>query len=677
MTSASLCENQKEIYRWSNMPAFSVDGWIGSGMVLQRDRPIQISGLGIPSLKVEVKMSSQKSGDEVASCEVGEDSRWAVTLSAKEAGGPWTISITPTVGSQITYKDIYIGDVWICSGQSNMEMPVWSGMQFYRLTDGEKVAAEANDPMLRLFQIDRNLSALGPCHTLSGRPSWKSATTEDAVKPFSAVGYYFGYFLRKKFPDLPIGIVHSSWGGSHIEAWIPATGFLKAGRTYELEQIEAATHTDVAAAVVEKRNNEFYDWIAAFEKQRQEQQDLNAEWQKGESLAATILKRPGVLELRFPFEVKADAEGHSFHLHIDWMDDADETYLDGVEIGAITPARKAKSYWAAPRDYYFTAKRGSHNITINGISHRGGFFVGESAYIEDVETGEQINLRETEWQQRIVHIADMDKLGERPLPPELYVDPLFDTKTPTGMFNGMVAPLDGMKVKGALWYQGCSNNTQAADYANLQRILVDSWREFFDDPKMPFIVTQLAGYYNSCPYDRLPDDFWKEMPTTELGFAHLRQAQESMHAAPYMGLACTMDIGDACDIHPRNKRDVGIRLVHEAMRIAYGDESYIPGPRFKSMEREGSALRIHFKDVGEGLEVVGGEIGPHLFSVAGDDGKYIWADAAMDKDGTVVVSAPEVVNPVSVRYAFICFAPNVNIKRKVDGLPLFPFEATL
>lgn len=662
---------------WINTPAFSVDSWIGSDMVLQRDRPIQISGFGIPTLKVEVKIYSTPEDAEIATCEVGSDYRWSATLSAKKAGGPWTLSITPQVGIVVTFTNIYIGDVWICSGQSNMEMPVLCGNQFYSLSDGEEVANKANDPLLRLFSIARNMSAIGPCHTLSSHSSWQTATRPEAVKPFSAAAYHFGCALREKFPDLPIGLVHSSWGGSHIEPWIPAEGFQKAGRTKELGQIVAATNSKIAEEVCQMRCDNFYGWVDAFDKQWAENQNLNADWQKGQKLRSTTLEQPGVLQLRFPFEVREEAAGHRFHFHADWMDDADITYLDGVEIGSVSPARKDKHYWVAPRDYYFTAEAGSHYITIDGISHNGGFFVGDKLYIEDVATGEQIDLKTTDWEERITFIADTNALGPRPIPPELYSDPLFDQKTPSVMFNAMIAPLKGMRVKGTIWYQGCSNLVEADDYANLQRILVDSWREFFEEPEMTFLVTQLAGYYANRPYNRLPDDFWKSMPTSELGFAPLRQAQESMHDAPFMGLACTMDIGDACDVHPRNKLDVGKRLAHEAMRIAYGDASYIPGPRFESMKQEGSALRIYFKDVGEGLEAVGGELGPHLFSVAGEDGKFIWAEATLEKDGTVLVSTPEVSNPVAVRYAYICFAPNVNLKRKEDGLPVFPFKAHL
>lgn len=670
--------------------AFSVDNVFGDHMVLQRAKPVRISGSGQVGLPVTVAFRG-----ETRKVIADGDGRWVAEFPAGQAGGPFDLKVTPGWNGNhaLVFKDILVGEVWVCSGQSNMEFPV-CGNRFYSLPDGEEVAAAAHDGKLRLLQGLRSMNVDGPASDLTGRPSWKPATSRDAVAPFSAIGYYFGSKLRKALDeDVPVGMINISWGGSRIEPWIPEAAFRAAGNTAVVEAIETnKTIPDEEAAKsneakVQIRKERFLAWMRAFVNSEPEKSapalkdwakpGLSLDgWTRGPRTKMLGLETPGIAWYRFPFDIPAGWEKDELVFHMDFVNDADETFLDGVKIGETGPLVGTKNYWAAPRDYTFRARPGSHVLAVRAQDHMASGGIGKEIYVKNRRTGEKIDFDGVEWCERIEFRADQKKLGERPDPEA--IDGSGSRRTSSGsatcMYNAMVHPVSQMNVAGAIWYQGCSNAGEPAAYIGLQKTLIDGWRAAFRDPTMPFVITQLSALESHRPASRLPDDFWTAVTPGDLGFARLRAAQDVMRDYPQTGVVCTIDIGDHSDIHPARKEQAAERLLGEALRLKYG-KGAAPGPHVGSVRREGTSLVVTLKDVGSGLVAKGGEMHPHMFALAGGDEAFYWAQAELVDGSTLRVWSEDVKEPVAVRYAFSAYPPKVTLYRRDDDLPLFPFEA--
>ena len=486
-----------------NPTAFTICNIYGDHMVLQRGKPVRISGGAAPGLPVEGDFRGVH-----ARTVADGGGRWLLEFPAGPEGGPFDLAVACPESAPVVFHDVLVGDVWYASGQSNMEFFVTCETYFYCLRDGREVAAAAHDDGLRLYQVPHGLAPEGPRDEAPPGGAWRPATTPEAVGNFSAVAYYFGKTLRGKLgPDVPIGIVNGSWGGTFIEPWIPRGAYEEAGRTGELRRLD--------------------------------------------------------------------------------------DFLDPEKAAGRT------SDGAGADDY----------------------------------------------------------------------------QVPTTLYNAMVHPFTAANLRGVIWYQGCSNVGDPDGYRILQALQIESWRKAWRDPALPFLITQLSAYQAHCPEQRLPDDFWKaEEPGTSPGFAPFRRMQEEFLDYPGSGVACTIDIGDASDIHPPDKRDVGERLAHEAMRVSYGDASARPGPRFAWLRREGAKLRVGFTDAEGGLEARGGAFHPHLFAVAAETGPFAWAEARLEDDGTVLVWSDAVPSPARVQYAHTAYPPEANFFRKRDGLPVFPFQ---
>ena len=669
-------------------------GAYGDHMVLQRRKPIRIAG----TATVGSCVTGTFLGHKVCAT-AGDDGEWLLEFPPAEAGGPYTLHIEGDchVHSSITLHDVLIGDVWFCSGQSNMSFPVWSEGTFWRLKDGEEVAAAAHDNLLRLFQVPYGVDPDGPCTEPPGRPAWKAATTAEAVKEFSAVGYWFGKTLRESLDDgVPIGLINSSWGGTRIEPWIPEWAYAEAGRKGELDDVaharaildklKGATPEDLMYVARQRLR----DWIQnkflatdpattadALAHWASPESGADPAWMRGAFPRLATIVEPGVVWLRREFDLPAEWAGRRVVVRIGAVNDSDETFLDGAKIGETGPdTATVIMYWAAERQYQTTLPAtpdGHHVLAIRAMDH---FMSGHvAAPVELIVDGEEpIDLVPGEWMRRDEFKADIDAIGPRPPVPGSNTDPRHSCQTPTTLYNSMVHPFESMNIRGVAWYQGCSNSGDPPDYLVLSRLWIASWRRIWRDAELPFFITQLAAFCEHHPEKRLDDDFWRDdTPDSRPGYAPLREVQERVaDEDPLVGIACTIDIGDHSDIHPANKRDVGIRLANEALRLSYGRADVLPGPRLDTAAREGAAMRIRFRDTGDGLEA-GAGIGPHLFAVAGADRKFAWAEARLDPDGTVLTWSPDVPEPAYVRYAWSAFPPNVTLRRKGDGLPVFPF----
>ena len=249
------------------------------------------------------------------------------------------------------------------------------------------------------------------------------------------------------------------------------------------------------------------------------------------------------------------------------------------------------------------------------------------------------------------------------------------------LWKAMLAPATEMNVRGAIWYQGCSNAAYPDAYRPKLHRLIDDWRAAWRDPQFAFVLAELASYFQDRPKDPLPADRYMEFGPDQawntIGYSPFRQMQTEFLDRKGVGCSLTFDVGEQSNLHPTNKVSVGERMCREALRVAYGDKTILPAPRFDAVRREGDALVVSFKDVGEGLEAVGGKFAPHLWAVKGETADWTWAEAELRADNTVRVSAKGVEKPTGVQFAYMCYHGNVNFRRKGDGLPVFSFRRTL
>ena len=673
---------------------FRLHSVFGDHMVLQRGKPVRFSGTGTRYREISVEFRGVRT-----TAAVGGDGEWSVTFPAGEAGGPFDVIVRPlggTVAKEIVLNDVWVGEVWICSGQSNMEMPVWGSSQYYRLPDGQTVAAAAKDPKIRLYKVPRAVDPDRENREAPQGAAWRVATTPEAVEPFSATGWWFGQALRREFgPDMPIGLVDASWGGSRIEPWIPRAQYERDDDRAVLDSLDALrTNAGLSSAdyarELEKRRAEQLEklsaWLEKFFASAPEAtrealaawgrpETDTAGWTRGPHAEMLGLDRPGVAWYRFAFEVPEALAGKELVFFADYVNDSDETFLDGRMIGHTRPG-EVSDYWAAPRQYAFSATAGRHVIAIRAMDHFGSGAVSDRLGVRGPDGSVVADFSKVEWCERIEFRADLDKIGVRPAVDPGDDDGRLSFGVPTTLWNAMVAPVAEMNVRGTIWYQGCSNANEAEAYPNRERQLFEGWRTAFRDPELPFLVTQISAMIRHSPNRPGPDDECLGFPPEkDLLFVDIREAQMKMADYPHAGLACTIDIGDKYDIHPKNKREVGRRLCHEAMRVAYGRADRLPGPRVASVCRDGAAVLVRIRDAGAGLEVAGGTVGPHLFALAGTDGVWHWAGAELVGPDAFRVTAAEVPEPKRIRWCWNGYPPGVNVHRKGDGLPIFPFES--
>lgn len=672
---------------------FSIDNVFTDHMVVQRGKPIRFSGSADPDTSVTCSFKWKE-----LKVKAGADGRWSVEFPASEAGGPYSLHVATDRSTHVVLDDILIGDVWVCSGQSNMEMPIWGNNQYYRRLDGKEFAASFKDKKIRLLQVPKAVGIGGPFNELSGRPSWKVADNPAAIEEFSFTGFSFGMALREASPEIPIGLVNASWGGTLIEPWIPFSAYEGAGDKYgEVVDaigpclngnLDARSYAEKAKEQAEKRRVVLLEWVNRFKDSAPEASAKalaewgkvgldTSDWKKVTPATAQGLSEPGIAWYRLGFDLPTEWVGKRLVFHADYVNDADETFLDGVKIGATGPETMLTGYWAARRDYEFTvATAGNHVIAIRAQDHFGTGGIGAQLQIVEPDSGKTIVFKDM--LEKVEFRADYGKLGERPPVPSSGGDIRANCQTWTALYNTMVHPLTAMNVKGVIWYQGCSNADAYRRYPDLQRLQIDAWRKAFRDENLPFVITQLSAYKTHKPEQTLTTDEWRESLPSDFGFAPMRDAQmDAVTNYPYAGIACTIDIGNKYDIHPKDKVEVGRRLAHEAQRLAYGNAEAVPGPTVASVKLEGSAVRVSFNNVGKGLYAKGGAISENLFALVDEEGSSVWADAKLESDGTILVSSPSVTKPVAVRYAYTAFPHEPNVYRSGDNIPVYPFSRSV
>ena len=617
-------------------------------MVLQRGVADPVWGWTTPGGKVTVRVAAQ-----VVTATAGKDGRWEAKVGPFDAGGPYMMTVAGAASQAATFRNILVGDVWVCSGQSNMEFGVGN------VVDGPATMAAANNPNIRLFTVTRVIAG-EPQTTLTG--NWDVCTPETIKKGywngFSAVGYFFGMNLYNKL-KVPIGLIHTSWGGTPAEAWTSTDG-LKTVADYApvVAQMEKDKVDRLASGYTIARA--VSDWYvkndrgtAASPNWGSPKYDATA-WQ---TLAApgywemagipALANFDGIVWLRKEVDLPADVAAKDLTLHFA-ADDNDTAWVNGVKVGATDGWLMGRSYMVPSN----ILKSGKNVIAIRVLDTGGGggLYGNADSLKIDVPGGESISLVGP-WQYQIG--AELSKTA--PYPSDNRSNP----NAPGVLYNGMIAPVVPYGIKGAIWYQGESNAGRAYQYRDLLPAMIGDWRKQWGEGDFPFYIVQLANF--TAPAPTPGDSDWAE----------LREAQ-SMTAAKIKnsGIAVAIDIGDAGDIHPKNKQDVGYRLALDALANTYGEKVEYSGPLYKSMKAEGGAIRVRFTHLAGGLVAKNGKLSD--FAIAGDDHKWYAADAAIDGE-TVLVSSPQVAHPVAVRYAWATNPAGCNLYNDA-GLPASPFR---
>ena len=650
---------------------FKVRNIYGDHMVLQQQKPIKIAGTAEPGKSVKAAI-----GKNSVIAAADKDGNWVAVLPAMKASfTPYTITVSGAAGSQpVTFKDVLIGEVWFCSGQSNMQMPVVGG-KFWCSKNGPAEAAAANYPNIRIFQVALRVSPGKELDNLPGNPKWEVCTPKTIGK-FSACGFYFGRKLHKDL-NVPIGLINSSWGGSRIEPWISKEGYFSRNLPLEMDCITAAENTknkDTYKQLNQKVNGDVKVWLDRMFAMHQDETGKARDW-----------KQPGVdtsswQKIRLPSYGVAGLGAYWFVREIDLpqsmkgkdlilapgvLNDLDETFFNGKMVGSTgldTPQHEkhVRSYKVPGH----LVKAGKNTIAIRLINIRSiGTVTGKMSITDGRE---KINLAGN-WFLKEEFIADPEKTGECPTVPNHRYS-LF----PATLYNAMVHAWTVYPVRGVIWYQGCSNAGFAKEYLIRHKLLIRDWRNRWNDADMPFIFTQLAAFYIHSPKKPLTMEYLKSLPPEDKGFPKLREVQAATLSIPNTGMAVTIDIGDHSDFHPADKQTAAFRLAMEAKRLVYGYKGITSGARFKSMKINGNKVIVTFTGTGSGLQVKGDQL--NGFSLAGKDGRFIWAKAKLLNSNTVEVWADGIKDPTAVRYAWAPYPIDPNLYNK-EGFPTCPFRS--
>lgn len=624
------------------LPALFTDN-----MVLQQGVSIPVWGTAEPGGFITVTIDEQNH-----TVQVGDDGTWKVTLEALEAGGPLELHI---IGEEtIIIKNVMVGEVWICSGQSNMEMPLagWGRVDNY-----EEEIANANYPNIRLLTVKRSFSAT-PLDTINSE-GWEICTPEN-IELFSSTAYFFGRNLHKNL-EVPVGLIHTSWGGTPAEAWISGTeledyspfdGYVKKLKEVpdylEIRKKEYLDNLNDWLVLIDKTdkgiNKDGNGWFAeSYDDSEWKQIPLPIHWEK--SNIRELEKLDGIVWFRKEIEIPESMQGKDLKFYMGIIDDTDITYLNAEQIGTSRIYQEETVYKVSKEVILpgknVIAMRIFDWIGFGGISGR-----AEDFRIED-EDGNRVSLA-GEWMYKI----SLD-LKDVPPRPQSFQEQYY----PSTLYNAMIAPVIPYAMRGVIWYQGESNAYRAYEYRNLFQTLIKNWRELWGQHTFPFYFVQLSNYQSRS-----------EEPTDN-AWAELREAQVMALSLPETGMAVTIDIGMKDDIHPKNKQEVGRRLALIARAKTYGEDVVHSGPLYKSMEVEGNKIRLYFHHIDGGLELRDSE--PNGFAIAGEDKQFYWADAVIDGE-TIVVSSDEVDAPVAVRYAWD-INPYISLYNKA-GLPASPFR---
>ena len=606
------------------MPAIFSDG-----MVLQREAQVRVWGWCDPGEPVAVTASWP--GGSTWRAEADREGRFEVAFDTQQAGGPFELTVRAGSNPEHVIDDVWLGEVWICSGQSNMEWTLGPGVG-PGIQDWKREVLSADYPELRLFNVPNHFAA-SPADDCEAR--WMRCTPETATT-FSATAYFFGRELARNL-DCPIALVETDWGGTVCEAWTSHEALAafpefkddlktvaKFGMNpWKVEQ-ELARATEAwwkGLGEKDPGSGEARFMNASFSDKGWGAMPVPGGW---EGAVESLARFDGIVWFRRSFELSGNELDHEYTLELGTIDDMDTTWVNGQKVGGL----ETYGSWNKKRSYAIPAgvlKKGRNVIAVRVLDTGGaGGIHGESDSLAlKASDGTELSLAGS-WRYQAG--ADIRTVGRPPSRAWLHQN------RATALFNGMLSPLIPLSVCGVIWYQGESNRPRWEQYRRLFPAMIVDWRQQFQNADMPFYFVQIA------PFNYGGD-------TGEA--ALLRDAQRRTLALPNTGMAVTMDIGDPRNIHPANKQDVGRRLALWALAKDYGKaELEYSGPLAASVKRSGASVRVRFTHA-DGLTTRGAPL--ELFTLAGSDGRYHPAMAKIDGD-TIVVQSNAVSEPKSVRF---------------------------
>jgi len=635
-----------------SLAKFELPPIIDHYMVLQQNTEANLWGWIEPGEDMEVSPDWLK---QSFTAKADKDGRWELKVPTHKAGGPYTITFKSSREVR-TIREVMLGKVWICSGQSNMDMPLEKSWAEGVLNYQHEIA-NSNKPLIRLFTFDRWYGSK-PKEKFGGR--WRPCLPETSGA-YSAVAYFFAREITEKL-DIPVGLIHTSWGGTPAEAWTSEKVLRTLGDFDKQLDLVKANLSDEAM-------HEFYRHMGKWGKILNAAYEENLGFARGyaepdyndnnwkimtlpaywEDFSSDLKDLNGVVWFRKEVVIPDDWAGKDLILSFASIADCDVTYWNGVEVGRT--GYETTSYYAAPRNYRIRGeyvKPGRVVISVRDYDDRGnGGIYGDAdkMKISPQDTPEKSIPLNGDWKYFIEV-----KLSEEPKPPATQNDP-------SVLYNTMIAPLLSYNIKGAIWYQGESNVGRAEQYKKLFPAMIKCWRDDWGLGNFPFYFVQLAPY----AYEWSSKD----------GLAYLRQAQfEIMRSVANTGMVVTTDAGNLKDIHPRNKQAVGKRLALWALAKTYGVKDIVwSGPLYKDHKIEGDKIRIFFDHADAGLVCKGNKLID--FTIASKDRKFVSAEARIE-GSTVVVYADEVKIPAAVRFGWANVSePNLFNR---ESLPAGPFR---
>ena len=606
-------------------------------MVIQRDQPINLWGTADPGVVIQIALA-----DKAARITSDMDGKWKATLPVLPAGGPYSIKVA-TGSESIEINDVYIGDIWICSGQSNMEWVIANSDGF------EDTKMNGTDAMIRHFKVPHG-TATSPTKDLDGGP-W-TVTDSNSVGNFTAVGYYFAQAIRKHH-DVAIGLLNTSWGGSRIEPWMNAEtlGYSDPENFLNAQELVARKSYDERMQKIKEKfpdlnsqdqgmKGEDPIW-AAKDLAMSNWQNINApelwENQGYEGVDGIGWYRKEI----FLTEEEANTD---IQISLGRVDDSDWVWVNGNKVGGMEQA------YDKLRVYTVEAKHlssGKNSIVIRVEDTGGGGGIHGATHEMYAQTNIQKIPLDGNWKFKLGSIME-------------FVFNVGANHTPMLLYNKMIHPILEFPIKGAIWYQGESNAGNMKDatkYEKLFKDMISQWRQEWNQGDFPFLYVQLANFM-------APD-----MKPVDSNWAVLRASQSAAQLLPNVGEAVIIDLGEADDIHPRNKKDVGNRLAQDARKFAYQEDIVYHGPVYRSHKFEGNKIIITFD---QNLVVKDKYGYCNAFAIANNEGKFLWAKAIANGN-QVTVWHDSIPDPKHVRYAWGNNPDDVNIYNEA-GLPAGPFR---
>jgi sialate O-acetylesterase len=640
---------------------------IGDNMLLQQKTDTKIWGKAKPGSKIMVTSSWNKIGKTKA----GKDGKWEVILPTPEAGGPYTITISGK-DTTILIKNVLIGEVWFCSGQSNMEMPMAGWPPNDTIMHSKEIIASSAISEIRLFNVQKILSG-EPLDSCLGR--WEVSSPE-TVQQFSATAYFFGKKLYSEL-HVPIGLIESAWGGTPSESWTSSESLEKTGEfVSEIKAIKESAplqaeyqswlNTHKQVEINDAGNDQWKD--LSFNDEKVPSPEFSDSSWSDMALPAQFEKVTGEFDgavwFRKTLDIPVNMKGKDLVLSLGPVDDMDRTYFNGKLIGSteISGAWQKDRYYEVPASL---VKSGSNVIAVRVLDTQGGggIFGSPEKMSLSLKSNPKLSFALSgNWKYQPVaefkgnkfYVYDISKneFQSRKRPVNL------GPGTPSVLYNGMVSPVLPYQIKGAIWYQGEANVGRADQYARIFPAMIQNWREGWGIKDFPFYFVQIAPYVYSG------------VDSTESGF--LREAQESALKLANTGMAVTLDIATVMNIHPPFKKEVGERLAMLSLNNDYGIKNQCIGPVYKSITIEGGTIKLQFENTGGGLTLKEGKT--REFEIAGKDGQYLKANAKV-LDNEVLVSSPAIKEPKSVRYCWRNGAEATLFNKA--GLPAHQFRTKL